>query len=103
MEKLTPMYAIFYHLVNVQGNSECMIEDEVGKDGMPIPFTGSAKKCVNRANKFIGENPNLKVWVRQYGYKERGLRSWEGETIDFTKIFEYNPITKGECNGFVKE
>ena len=92
METLTPTYAVFYKLNNVQGNPDCMIEDEVDKDGFKIPFTGKAKTCIKRAEKFVDENPTLRVWVRQYGFKERGLRSWEGETIDLKKVFEYNPI-----------
>jgi hypothetical protein len=91
MEKLTPVYAIFFDMPDIQGYNTFLVQtDEVDEWGERKILVGSAKKMIKAAEEFIKEHPDYPVWVQQYSYKERGFR--QGEYPDNKKIFEYLPI-----------
>jgi hypothetical protein len=94
MEKLTPVYAIFFEMPNIKGYKTFTVQsDEVDEWGESITLKGSAKKMIEKAKEYVKDCPDYPVWVQHYSYKERGLKPTERP--DSKKIFEYLPIESG--------
>ena len=90
-KKLTPVYAVFYDMPNISGHKTFTLQSgEFDDFGGSITLSGSSKKMITVAEKFVESHPDYPVWVRQYGYKERGLLPTE--RVSNEKIFEYLPI-----------